>query len=149
MRNLQDAVINTLRARFPEMGTSIRSLNVELDDTTESQVSYPAPGILVTVINAEEVPEEFAPWELRCNLGAVIAVKQASADKRDAEGWRLTTRVGECVYRNLFGLSALYFRPAVITNMNRNIVRTPDGMPTGVSYWTSTFYIWAKFEGLF
>lgn len=148
MNLVRDAIVQTLRDRFPALGTSVRAFTGLLDEQSDGQISYPSPGVLVSAINAIEPPEEIAPWELRLNFGLVITAKAASAAERDKEGWQLCMRVAKVAYRNTWGVNPFNIRPAILVGIQKNTARDLNGAPTGVDYWTIQLYNWAKFDAL-
>lgn len=145
---IRDAIVATLKAKFPSMEQGIKPFTGLLDERKESQIVYPAPGLIVCAISIQEAPDTVAPWELRCNLGIVVTVKNPRAIERDTEGWQLAIKAANVVYRNTWGISQMNIRPAVIVGIQKNEQIRPDGTPTGVNYWTILFYNWIKFEAL-
>lgn len=149
MDKVRQAIVDTLKGKFPAMAESIIPFTGLLDEESEEQISYRAPGVLVCILPVAEVPEIIAPWELQADFGLVIAVKEPSAIERDKAGWKLCMQVVNVAYRNTWGISAQFIRPAIITGIAKNQRRNPDGTPTGIDYWTVTFYNWLKIEGTF
>jgi hypothetical protein len=149
MDKVRAAIVDTLKGKFPEMAQSIAPFTSLLNEQSDSGISYRAPGVLVSIISAQEAPENVAPWEVQGEFGLVVAVNESSASKRDVEGWKLCMKVASVVYRNTWGISGMYIRPAIITGMYKAERRNPDGTPSGLDYWVITFYNWLKFEALF
>lgn len=148
MNRLRDAIVTTLRGKFPTMASSIQPFHGLLTDQSDKQISYASPGILVCELGAEEAPEEIAPFELSAQSGLVVTVKGASAIQRDKDGWDLCIKVADVVYANTWGIEQQNIRPAKITLLRKNEERNPEGEPTGQVYWTIQFYNWIKFEAL-
>lgn len=146
---IRDAIVTTLQGKFPAMGDSIQPFIGLLDEQSETQISYRAPGVLVCILPFNEAPEDIAPWELQGEFALVLSVKGASALVRDKEGWKLCKQLAQVTYRNTWGVNPLNIRPAIITNVSKNTARNPDGTPTGVNYWTILFHNWMNFEAMF
>lgn len=144
MDYLRTQIINTLKAKFPAMGDNIKAYADVLDEQTEPFVGYPAGSIFVSILPLQSAPEEFAPWELRANWGIVVTGKGASKMLTDAEGWHKTIQVAEVIYSNKWGMKHSV-TPAVITGIQKNEQRNKDNYPTGVYYWTITFYNLIRF----
>lgn len=144
MDALRTRIINELKVRLPDV-KNIRAYAELLDDTTDKQISYPAGSIFVSILPVEEAPEGIAPWELRANWGVVVTGTGASREQRDKEGWAMATRVARVIYRNCWGLGRSSVTPAFITTMQKNEQRDKEGSPTGVNYWTITFYNYCRF----
>jgi hypothetical protein len=145
---IRDAIVRHLRDRFPDMESSIMPFIGLLDEQTEKQISYRAPGILIGILPFGEVPDAVAPWEMAGEFGAVISVAQASAIERDKAGWTLSMRVAQAIYRNTWGFPRMEVCPAIITNIQKNVQLDSTGSPTGVNYWTIQFHNWLMFEAL-
>jgi len=143
---IRDAIVKTLRAKFPEMADSIIPYTGQLDERSDQQVSYAAPGILVCILECVETPDQIAPWELDANFGLVMAVKEASARERDIAGWKLCMEVALVAYGNTWGINPLNIRPARFVSITKNTLRLPDGTPSGLDYWTILLHNWIKFE---
>lgn len=148
MNRLRDAIVDTLKGKFPSMEHSIAPFIGLLDEQSDSQISYAAPGILVCILPVTEVPDAIAPWEMQVEMGLVIAVKEASALERDKAGWALSSKVIDVVYRNTWGIPTDLIRPAIVVNWAKNTARDAQGVPTGINYWTIQFYNWVKIEAL-
>lgn len=148
MRVIRDAIVSTLRDKFPAHEKSIQPFIGLLDEDTDKQITYAAPGMLVCILPYGEAPENIAPWELQGNFAIVISRKELSALERDSKGWELCDAVAEVAYRNTWGISGLNIRPAVLMNIQKNNAFNPDGTPNGTSYWTIQFYNWLKFRAL-
>lgn len=148
MNRLRDAIVNTLKAKFPSMAQTIVPFHGLLTEQTEKQISYNSPGIMVCILGADQPDDTIAPWELAANVGLVVTVKAASAIERDKAGWDLCTQVANIVYANTWGVEQQNIRPAIITLLRKNEQRDLEGTPTGQAYWTIQFFNFIKFEAL-
>jgi len=147
MDQLREGIVRALKEAFPTHEASIRPFTALLDEQTDVQISYPSTGMLVCILPITEAPDDI-PWELRAHFGLVVTLKAASAIERDKLGWKLCMQVAQVVYRNCWGIERMNITPAVITGIQKNEARTPDGAPTGINYWTILFYNYVKFEAV-
>ena len=148
MDKIRQAIIDHLKGKFPSMENSILAYTGMLDEDSDEQISYQAPAILVCVLPIQEVPENIAPWELQAEIGLVVAMKAPGALERDKLGWDLTIKVAKECYRKTWGISPEFIRPSIITGIAKVERRNRDNTPSGLDYWTITFYNWLKFEGI-
>jgi hypothetical protein len=142
---LRGILVDTLKAKLPDLAKGIKPFVGLLEEQTEGQLSHNSPSILVCCLPITEAPEDKAPWELRADWGIVMTVRAASALERDKLGWAQAIRVANVVYANVWGKPG-HVCPARLTSLSKNEARAPDGTPTGVNYWTLTFYNWIKFS---
>lgn len=145
MDALRTLVINELKDKLPDIAAGIRSYAELLDEQSDKQISYPAGSVLVSILPVQEAPIDLPPWELRANWGVVVTGTGVSREQRDKDGWKQAMRVARVIYRNCWSLQRSSVTPAIITSIQKNEQRDKEGSPTGVNYWTITFYNYCRF----
>lgn len=151
MELLRARVLKHLKARFPAYERSILPLDELLDQQTDGRIVFPAPGIVVSILNAVEPPAggPFGVYDLQCNMGVVVTVKEARASDADIAGWKLTTEVAKFIRNNCWGFDTISdIAPAVITQIAKQQQRDKSGTRTGSPYWTITFFNSTYFDTL-
>lgn len=144
---IRQRIIDTIKGEFPALGESVRAFTGRFDATQEGQLSYGAPAIILAILPVTEAPKEVDPWPLQLSFGAAVIAKAPKASDADKMGWTMALQVAKIVYRNCWGFqNGMDITPAVIDSIQKNEQVNPQGVPTGVYYWTVQFHNFATFE---